>query len=282
MNSLTAIKFGLNAAAAVSPSLAGKLAFPLFVRTGARAKVRPPEQAVHDAADAERMRVDGKELAVYRWGDSDRRVLLMHGFDSRASSWAALVPGILELGMSAVAFDSFGHGDSEGDRSTIVDTASAARAVAAKYGPFRAVVAHSFGGLCAYHALRTGVPADRLVTIGAVCDFGYLPVLFTGRLGLGGKVADDLRRRSEQYFAPEEDIWNRFSATYRADEAKWPLLVIHDDKDKEIHVSQGRKIAETYPRAEFLETSGLGHRRILGDGEVVARTLEFIARGETG
>ncbi|MGW3964207.1 alpha/beta fold hydrolase [Amycolatopsis sp. NPDC005003] len=282
MNSLAAIQFGLKAAAAVSPGLAGKLAFPLFVRTGARAPVRPAEQAVHDAATTERLHVDGKELAVYSWGESDRRVLLMHGFDSRASSWAALVPGILDRGMSAVAFDSFGHGASEGDRSTIVDTAAAARAVADKYGPFHAIVAHSFGGLCAYHTIRTGVPVNRLVTIAAICDFGYLPVLFTKRLGLGSKVVDDLRRRSEQYFLPEQDIWNRFSATYQAADQTWPLLVIHDDKDKEIDVAQGRKIASTYEQAEFVETSGLGHRRILADSEVVGRTLEFIARDETG
>lgn len=279
MNALSAIRWGLNTTSYVSPRLSGKFAFRLFLKTGPRARVRPAEQEVHDQAAVERLEVDGKELAVYRWGDGERRVLLMHGFEGRASSMAALIPGILELGMTAVAFDSFGHGASDGDQSTIVDTASAVRAVAKEHGPFHAIVAHSFGGLCAFYAVHGGVEVDRMVSIASVCDFGYLPGFFCARLGLRSKIQEDLRRRSELYFRPETDIWERFSATYQAAEFTFPLLVIHDENDKEVAVTQSKKIASAYQQAEFVETKGLGHRRILADSGVVAATLKFIARG---
>jgi pimeloyl-ACP methyl ester carboxylesterase len=272
------IRQKLNRVSYLSPRLAGRLAFPMFVGTGPRSPVRPAEQAVHEQAVVERLEVDGKKLAVYRWGDGERRVLLMHGFQGRSSNMAALVFGIQELGMTAVAFDFFGHGDSEGSRATIVDLQSAVRAVADKYGPFHAIVAHSFGGLCAFHALRGGVSANRMVSIASVCDFGYLPEAFCTKLGLRPSIKADLRRRSEVYFRPETDIWERFSATHRAEQLTIPLLVIHDENDKEISVTQGRKIAGAYRQAEFIETRGLGHRRILADGGVLAATLEFIAK----
>jgi pimeloyl-ACP methyl ester carboxylesterase len=179
--------------------------------------------------------------------------------------------------MAAVSFDCFGHGDSEGSRATIVDNEAAVRAVESRYGPFHAIVGHSFGGLCAFHAVRGGVAVGRMVTIASVCDFGYLPDLFCARFGLRRGVRADLRRRSEAFFRPATDIWERFSATHRAAELPLDLLVIHDQDDKEIAVTQGRKIARAFPRARYIETEGLGHRRILGDGGVLAATLEFLA-----
>lgn len=277
MTTLTTLRRRLNATSYVSPRLAGRYAFPLFVRTGPRSPVRPAEQPVHERAVLDRLPVDGKKLAVYRWGDAERRVLLLHGFEGRASNLAAFAVGLQKVGMAAVAFDNFGHGESEGSRATIVDVAGAARAVTDAYGPFHAIIAHSFGGLCAYHVVRTGVRVNRMVTIGAVCDFGYLPEWFGLRLGLRPSVVGDLRRRSEVFFRPETDIWERFSATHAAAEWTTPLLVIHDENDKEIAVAQGRKIAAAYPQAKYLETTGLGHRRILGDVGVVTAALEFVA-----
>jgi len=278
MNSAATLGRILNAASYVSPRLAGRYAFPLFIRTGPRTPVRPAEQPVHEQAAVDHLTVDGKKLAVYRWGQGGRRVLLMHGFGGRASNMAAFAVGLQGFGMEAVAFDNFGHGDSTGDRATIVDVAAAVRVVADKYGPFYAIIAHSFGGLCAYHAVRGGVSVERMVTVGAVGEFDYLPEWFSGQLGLRPAITQELRRRSEDYFRHETDIWQRFSATYHADDWTVPLLVIHDENDKEINVAQGRKIAAAYRQAEYVETKGLGHRRILGDQGVVSAALEFVAK----
>ncbi|GAA4228968.1 alpha/beta hydrolase [Actinomadura meridiana] len=277
MTSPEEIRRDLNKLAAESPCAAGELAFALFTGTPPPLPVRPSERATHDRAAVDRVDVDGRSLAVYRWGDTGGRVLLLHGFEGRASNLSGFVDGIGDLGMSAVAFDFFGHGASEGDRATITDLVAALRVVDTEYGPFRAIVAHSFGALCAYEALRSGVRADRLVTIASICDFDYVPKVFCQKLGLDPRIEEDLIRRSEEFFS-EDYIWERFSATYRAAELTVPLLVIHDENDKEIAVEQGRKIAAVYGQAQYIETRGLGHRRILADADVITATLEFVAQ----
>ncbi|MFF1837825.1 alpha/beta hydrolase [Streptomyces sp. NPDC058231] len=277
MTSLEEIRRHLNDVARESPEKAGALAFPMLLNTGPRLPVRPAEQPLHDRATAGTLDVDGRKLAVYRWGDGERRVLLMHGFEGRASNMTGFVPGLEKLGMSAVAFDFFGHGESEGDRATILDVQDAVRAVEAEHGPFDTIVAHSFGGLCAYQAVRGGVRTDRLVTIASVCDFGHLPKIFCNRLGLDPSIEGVLRRLSEEYFHPETEIWERFSAGHRAAEFTLPLLVVHDENDKEVPVEQGRKLSAAYSRARYIETQGLGHRRIVADPGVISATLEFIS-----
>jgi pimeloyl-ACP methyl ester carboxylesterase len=58
-----------------------------------------------------------------------------------------------------------------------------------------------------------------------------------------------------------------------------PLLVIHDEDDREMPIRSGELVARSWPRAELVRTSGLGHRRILRDAGVIERTVEFVARG---
>ena len=42
----------------------------------------------------------------------------------------------------------------------------------------------------------------------------------------------------------------------------------------------GNALARAWPNAELVSTSGLGHRRILDDPEVVKRAVAFVAQGE--
>jgi pimeloyl-ACP methyl ester carboxylesterase len=56
-----------------------------------------------------------------------------------------------------------------------------------------------------------------------------------------------------------------------------PLLVIHDRDDRDCPVSTGRDIAEAWPGASFVETEGLGHRRILRDLDVIERVTSWVA-----
>jgi pimeloyl-ACP methyl ester carboxylesterase len=43
--------------------------------------------------------------------------------------------------------------------------------------------------------------------------------------------------------------------------------------------THGSSIAEAWPGAELFTTTGLGHRAILRDPEVVRRTVEFLGAG---
>jgi len=52
-------------------------------------------------------------------------------------------------------------------------------------------------------------------------------------------------------------------------------LIIHD---KETDVSNARKLAKQWSRAELIETKQLGHRRILINPDVVTAALNFIVK----
>ncbi len=156
------------------------------------------------AARVERLRVRGKEVVTYAWGDGRRPVLLVHGWSSRASRLGAFAEALLARGYNPVAFDAPGHGESPGRASNIVEYREIIRRLHARHGDFDAVVAHSFGALASLFALRDGVRTARFVGIGAVGSFTYLATGFQGLLGVDERVVRVLRGHVERRLAPGE------------------------------------------------------------------------------
>ncbi|MFB7027850.1 MULTISPECIES: alpha/beta fold hydrolase [unclassified Streptomyces] len=268
----------LNAAARVAPGPAGRLAFHVFVRPLGRARPKPEERAVMAAARVGRLRVRGKDVVTYAWGDGRRPVLLVHGWSSRASRFGALAEALLARGYSPVAFDAPGHGDSPGRASNIVEYREIIRELHARHGDFDAVVAHSFGVLASLFALRDGVRTARFAGLGAVGSFAFLTEGFRDRLGVDERVVRALRDHVERRLAPgEPGIWHRLEADHAPEQLGAPLLLLHDEDDDMTPPAQSRLLVRAHgDRARLVVTRGLGHRRILKDPDVVARTVEFV------
>ncbi|NUK60300.1 alpha/beta hydrolase [Streptomyces lunaelactis] len=271
----------LNATSHVAPGLAGRAVFALFARPLGRSRPRPSEREVLAEARAGRLTVNGKRVVTYTWGDGERPVLLVHGWSSRGSRFTDFVTALRDRGYSPVAFDAPGHGDSEGRATTILEYREIIRQLHARHGDFEAVVAHSFGVLATFFALRDGVVARRIVGVGGVGSFDYLVDGFCAGLGLRDRLKDELRRHIEGLLFPgEPGIWQRFNVAYRPEEVGVPVLLFHDEGDDMVPLSQSRLTAAAHgERARLVVTRGLGHRRILADPQVVAEAVAFAVSG---
>src|SRR5215469_4186983 len=109
------------------------------------------EQAILDQAKVSRTLIapgtenEQEEIAVYHWGDGDRRILLVHGWGGKAAQFFAFVEALRDHGYAVIAFDAPAHGGSSGVFASGPAFARAARMVADLLGPLQAVVAHSLG-----------------------------------------------------------------------------------------------------------------------------------------
>ncbi|MGW6917404.1 alpha/beta fold hydrolase [Kitasatospora sp. NPDC054939] len=280
---------GLNATALVAPGLAGRAALEVFKRPLRRSRLRAEEQELRAEAATEDLAVHGKRVVTYRWGDGGRPVLLVHGWQSRASRFAAFVPGLRALGLSPVAFDAPGHGESGGSATTILEYREVIGALHRRYGDFEAVVAHSFGVTAAFLALRNGVRAERVVAVAGVVDFDVLPASFSAQLGLGARAERALNRRLDRVLLAgtpglraDRDLRRHFDASYRPDGAGAAdpgpaVLAVYDEDDAVVGLDQAHRLREAYgDRLDLVVTRGLGHRRILADPAVVDHAIGFL------
>ncbi|MFE6038965.1 alpha/beta hydrolase [Streptomyces sp. NPDC056452] len=271
----------LNAVSRVPGEFAGGGAYALFHMPLARSRMRGAERELFGGADIERLEVNGKSAVTYRWGNGERPVLLVHGWQSRGSRFADFAPGLLERGYSVITFDAPGHGDSTGRSTTILEYRDILTELHNRYGEFEAVVAHSLGVLGSFFALQHGVKARRVVAISGVCDFDYLVEEFCSALELRPLVKARLHDRiTKNLFPGAPADRTPFSAVNTVTDIKAPLLVVHDEDDTRIDVKQGRRLAGAFGgQARLITTSRLGHRRILGDPVVVRAVLDFVENG---
>lgn len=267
----------------VAPRLAGRVAFELYRHPLRRHPVRPHEVDAHAAATVESLTVDTpvgrKSVVVYSWGDGERPVLLMHGWESRASRFSAIATALRERGFTPMAFDAPGHGEATSRGSSIPVYAAVAAELQRRHGHFAAVIGHSFGVSGAFYAVKQGVTVDRLVGVAGGCDFDFFAEEFGRRLGLPARVVRDIQRRADRALAAVgDDPARRLSVDDRPELVQVPILLVHDRGDRSVPVGQSEKAAAAYgDRARLVVTEGLGHSRLMHDETVVKEIVEFVA-----
>jgi pimeloyl-ACP methyl ester carboxylesterase len=220
-----------------------------------------------------RLRVDGRDIAAWKWGRGPA-VVLLHGWGGHSGQLTSFVPPLLSQGLSAVALDAPGHGQSSRGLSSAVQFARALHALVETTGPVQGLVAHSLGGCAAALAVRDGLPVARVVLIAAPVNPPAWVEPFAVRFGITPEVVDRMKRRSERRIG---FLWDDLQVPVLVAGLRQPLLVIHDRHDAEVPLSDGAKIAAAWPGARLVETAGLGHNRVLRDPEVIAQVVDFVA-----
>lgn len=215
-------------------------------------------------------------VAAWRWGVGPT-ALLVHGWEGRGSQLGALAQPLVAAGMSVVAFDAPGHGDSPEHRLYLTDLADSITDVAAAVGPVHAIVAHSFGAAATLLAsARGGVNAPRNVMLAPNVLLDDAMRRFARVVGLDDPDRAVLEQRLAEHtgIAPSE-----LSIETLASARRDALLVVHDRGDREVPFAHGERLAATWPNARLRATEGLGHRRILRDPAVIAATVAFASEG---
>ena len=217
-----------------------------------------------------------RKITAWRWGHGPT-VLLVHGWEGRGSQLGAFVEPRVRAGLSVVAFDAPGHGDSPGHRLYLTDLADCVADVARAVGPLHAIVAHSFGAAAALLAHQRGAgDAVRNVMIAPNVLIGESVARFARAVAL-----DDHDRTSlENQLASHRGVpvaALRLEALVGERDAA--LLVVHDRADREVPFNHGERLAEAWREATLHATDGLGHRRILREPAVIEQVVAFVRHG---
>ncbi|PWW04492.1 alpha-beta hydrolase superfamily lysophospholipase [Hoeflea marina] len=298
MASLTekVIRLGFRCLDRASPEAAGRLAFSLFARTPSRKPQSPKEVAALAAAapgmaraEMVRLAVPDGVVAAHVFAPKTemvrRTVLMVHGYRSRAEYLLALAETLSTRGSRVVVLDLPGHGASTGRRLHLGMAVEAIDAAWRQFGPFDAMVGHSFGGasvLAAAAGAVITVPARvpaRLVTIAAPSALPELFDWFSRRVGLSRQAraafeAEVLR------FSGRPLSWFNAGDMLAGIDAE--TLVIHAPDDKEVSFRNAEALAGAGRRARLMRADGFGHRRIVFAEPVLEAVGAFLAQDEAG
>lgn len=214
-----------------------------------------------------------KEVVIYKYGASEKRVLLVHGWSGRGTQLFKIADELLKQGYSTISFDAPAHGKSPGKTTIMVDFITTILEIDKQFGPFDAAIGHSLGGMSVLNAIKKGLQVNHAVVIGSGDIVEDIIDDFIAKLELKPRIGTLLSLHFEKKY---KEKMNDYSAFLAAKVTNIPVLVIHDNNDVEVPVKAGIHIHNYLKNGTLFLTDGLGHRKILGNQKVIEKTVQFI------
>ncbi|WP_025740440.1 alpha/beta hydrolase [Aquimarina pacifica] len=260
----------------ISPTLALRFAAGLFL-TPFGYKMPKREKDMYDKSKKERMLISkiNREIIVYTYGvpDNNKKVLLVHGWSGSGTQLSKIAETLINNGYSTVSFDAPAHGKSPGKRTMLPHFVETIHEIEQKYGPFETAIGHSLGGMALLRASNYGLRLKSLVIIGTANSITQIIKDFAQNMQFENKFGVLLKSYFDKKFGENLD---NYSGAVSAKGVKTRTLVIHDKNDVDVHYDSAYEISDNLEFSELLITKGLGHRKILGDKNVISKILSFI------
>jgi pimeloyl-ACP methyl ester carboxylesterase len=281
----------INLTGLFAPRIAGRMAFGLFCRTNPGLPARGKARKLYDIAqlsmrqgETVSLPVPDGHVAAHRFAPigpaSGQRHLVIHGWGSRIDYLQALVTGLRQSGAEVVGLDLPGHGGSTGRMLTVPMAAEAIDAVWRQFGPFDAMIGHSFGGFVAAMMaaapdgwIRRRSPA-KLVLIAAPVAAAHVFDGYAGVMGFSRGVRRAMQQQAHAAVGQKVDF---FAADRMlADVPDLPVLVLHAEDDKEVSAAAARRYATAGSHVRLQWINGLGHRRIVSSPQAIDAIKSFL------
>jgi pimeloyl-ACP methyl ester carboxylesterase len=258
----------------LAPGVAARWAEAIFC-SPPRREPRPAEEAFLATGNRLTVKSENQDLAVWTWGQGPM-ILMAHGWGGRAGRFSAIASALVQAQFGVVLFDAPAHGASMGRQASLPQFARALSDVADAVGPVHGLIGHSLGGAAVSLALRDGLHAERAVLLAPPADVVLFSDAFAEHLRIPLRARDVMRQNLETRLRFRFD---ELHVPTLAQAMTTPALVIHDREDPDVPYSHGEEIAQAWPGAQLVSTTGLGHRAILRDPNVIHRTVEFLRVG---
>lgn len=262
----------INTMTRISPSTAGRHGFRIFCYPF-RTPVKRYHRDFMDTATKSILEVNGTKIQLYKWGNGDRKILLLHGWQSHSYRWKNYIEKFPADQYTMYSIDAPGHGLSGGSFLTVPLYSQVVEEVISTIGEIHAIISHSLGAFTALHTLNRlpELPVHKLVLLAPPGEATEFIDFYSNALRLNKEsvshILDHFRK------VVKEPI-TFFSAPKFASTIRQSGLIIHDEGDEDTPSSHSVSIHRAWRRSELMITKGLGHN--LKSQAVFDKVFEFV------
>lgn len=258
----------------LNKNMAAAFALKLF-ETPIKYKIPKREQKMYEVSHKSKLTLpeSGKEIVVYENKFGSKKVLLVHGWNGRGTQLVSIAKAFKELNYTIISFDAPGHGKSAKTTANMKHFIEAIFELDKKYNGFDVMIGHSLGGMSVINSLGRGLITDKAVIIGSGNTTKAITEDFLGTIGMKQKLTPTLINLFEKKY---NDKMTNYDVADQALKVNVPVLIIHDKNDKDVPFTAAEAISKNLENNELLITTGLGHRKILGDEKVIEKIVQFV------
>ncbi len=244
----------LNVLAWIAPRKAGRKGFFLFCRPRRR-PVKPHHLEFLDTSEKFAINYAGKKVQGYRWGTGERKILLLHGWESHSYWWKSVVYSLSKEQFTLYSIDAPGHGLSEGSYLNIPHYSGLIQQLVLSHGKIDAILAHSLGAFSSVYTMHRlpQLSVSKMVVMASPGEarefFSYLRKV----LGLSQRCIKVI----EDYFVDKLGHGpDYFSLKEFASTLTLPGLIIHDTEDKDAPYPHAHEAHKNWKNSQMVTTTG--------------------------
>ena len=219
-----------------------------------------------------------KDLQIngFKWGKGKHKVLITHGWGSKAADFTELITALQEnQNLEVITFDAPANGSSEGELSNLLLFVGAVKAVIHNTGIPDVVIGHSFGAMANVVALNDLAITPSLLV--SLAPFILLKENFIKSMTIAGVPADaqeaflqDFERR---YGIPAS--YFNMPDLYRFDD-KLNHWLAYDGHDMMLPHSYLKDFLEAHSSIRSHNYDNVGHERIIKSAQVINDIVEEV------
>ncbi len=196
-------------------------------------------------------------------------VVFVHGWGGAASQFFPLMHGLSQCGFRALAFDHFGHAQSEQKPATlkqsIITTNQVLKQVKGHSDGLCAVVGHSTGCIAIGAARNALVKDVPLFLISPV--FNY-KLFFLKKLGTLKLHAELVKRYAGRFMESYRGEYLHLELARNLDKYAEVTVIAHDESDNLSAISDSARFCTRYPLTRLLVTKNQDHFKIINSESV--------------
>ena len=258
--------------ARVAPFFSGRIVYNAWAQVTRTQRPEREEACFHQAKKTA-LNIDNENIVVYSWGNGPL-ILFVHGWSGRATQAFLLIEKLLTEGYQVLAFDGPGHGESSGNRSSLNQLTNIIKKISNEYGEFEVIIAHSFGFMVSVNVLGLGVKSKAVIGFSSPADYSLLVKAYVDYLALNIKAEYAFYQILKKTHGLQN--FDDISVHHLAEKIKLPCLIVHDENDRQVPVSEAHKIINAWQGAELYLTKGFGHSRILYNQDAINQCIAFL------
>lgn len=245
----------------ISSKLVARIA--LYVMTNPQQrKIRDFEKGILKLAKKDNIKFKQFSIATYEWGEGDTVILLVHGWEGRASNFGRIIPLLLKKGYKVRSFDAPSHGNSSQQRVNFFDYIELVKHFLQKQH-FQHIMAHSMGSIITIGALAE-LPSYQLKQLVLLTTpdklIDYTRNLMN-QLGLGIKTEQNLLQLIKKQTGKDPYLLNGSNLCQNIKTERG--LFIHDKNDRMLPVVWSKNVQQNLQNTELIEIENTGHFKML-------------------
>ncbi|MEZ4850154.1 MAG: alpha/beta fold hydrolase [Bacteroidia bacterium] len=278
---LGSIKAFFKLAGNLAPELALKVLWRLIFHTR-RKSFKPPHHTMIEQGDEMRFKVRVDKiptpvlsLTAYRWGKSDRKIFLVHGWEAHALDFYKMIPTLVDAGFEVIALDAPAHGKSEGSEVNLIAVKQAIYQAILRFGIPYAVIGHSFGGYASAFTLSEyPVEVEKLIMIASPVYGSHMFEQICATLGVPAQLQNRLFEALKERFERPIESFNLvdLSQPIKAREIHY----LYDEGDEMVSHNDVEKLFKAKPYINAKSFNGVGHFKMPRNEEVIERVVEVL------